>query len=55
MSLSPVSALKLGVGLFIFAGCIAFVLVALYAAYTKLDVMLGYFKNSPAVMIKAPP
>ena len=54
MSLSPVSALKLGVGLFIFAGCIAFVLVALYTAYTKLDVMLGYFKNSPAVMIKAP-
>lgn len=54
MSLSPESALKLGAGLFIFTGCIAFVVVALYMAYTKLDLMLGCFKNSPAVMIKAP-
>ena len=52
MSLSPVSALKLGVGLFIFAGCIAFVLVALYIAYTKLDVMLGYFKNNGFVEVQ---
>lgn len=54
MSISTSDAVTLGVGLFIFAGCIGFVGVALYVAYSKLDVMLGYFENSPAVTIKAP-
>lgn len=54
MSISTSDAVTLGVGLFIFTGCIGFVGVALYVAYAKLDVMLGYFENSPAVTIKAP-
>lgn len=54
MSISTSDAVTLGVGLFIFAGCIGFVGVVLYVAYAKLDVMLGYFENSPAVTIKAP-
>lgn len=54
MSISTSDAITLGVGLFIFAGCIGFVGVALYVAYEKLDEMLGYFENSPAVTIKAP-
>ena len=54
MSLNLNDALILGAGGLIFIGCISFVIVALYIAYTKLDVMLGCFKNSPAVMIRAP-
>lgn len=54
MSISLNDALILGAGALIFIGCISFVVVALYIAYTKLDAMLGFFKNSPAVMIRAP-
>ena len=54
MSISTSDAITLGVGLFIFAGCFGFVGVALYVAYAKLDVMLGYFKNTPAVIIRSP-
>lgn len=54
MSASPENILILCTGLLIFTGYMTFLVIALYVAYTKLDALLGYFQNSPAVMIRAP-
>lgn len=54
MSLNASDTFALGAGLFIFTGCLVFLGIALYVAYTKLEEMLSHLKNCPAVMIKAP-
>lgn len=38
----------------VFLGMILGLAVALYLAYAKLDLMLGYLRNCPAVMVRAP-
>ena len=54
MTVSTADKLFLAVGLIDFGGLIACIGFTLYLAYTKMTVLLGYFKNSPAVIRLAP-
>ncbi|MEB0039942.1 MULTISPECIES: hypothetical protein [unclassified Pseudomonas] len=53
MSVSTADKIFLCVGLINFGGILIWITIALYIAYTKMDLMLGHFKNSSAVMIRA--
>lgn len=53
MSLNVADKVFLYVGLVSFVGIIIWIAIALYIAYTKMDLMLRHFKNSSAVMIRA--
>jgi hypothetical protein len=50
VTLSTADKLFLVVGLIDFGGLIACIGFALYLAYTKMKVLLGYFQNSSAVI-----
>lgn len=54
MSLSIADKIFLCGGLIGFGGVFVYLGVALYIAYTKMDMMLAHFKNSPFIMIRAP-
>lgn len=49
MTQSTVDTIFLVIGLIDFGGLIACIGYTLYLAYTKMEVLLGYFQNSPAV------
>jgi len=53
MSLSTAEKIFLCVALIDFGGIFVWIGIALYLAYTKMDLMLAHLKNSPTVMIRA--
>lgn len=54
MSLSIADTIFLCGSLIGFGGAFIYLGIALYIAYTKMDMMLTCFKNSPYIMIRAP-
>ncbi|MDY7563094.1 hypothetical protein QN382_04890 [Pseudomonas sp. 10B1] len=52
MSVSTADKIFLCVGLIDFGGIFIWIAIAMYLAYTKMDLMLGHMKNSPIVMIR---
>jgi hypothetical protein len=54
MSLSTAEKIFLCVALIDFGGIFVWIGIALYLAYTKMDLMLAHLKSCPAVTIRAP-
>lgn len=54
MNVSAADKIFLCIGIIDFGGIFVWIGVALHLAYTKMDVMLGHFKNCPAVMNRVP-
>ncbi|WPX62086.1 hypothetical protein [Pseudomonas sp. MH10] len=52
MNVSTADKIFLCVGLVNFGGIFIWIAIALYLAYTKMDLMLGHMKNSPIVIIR---
>jgi hypothetical protein len=52
MSVSTADKVFLCIGLIYFASAVSWIGIALYLAYTKMDLMLRHMKNSPAVVIR---
>lgn len=52
MSVSIAEKVFLGIAVLGFLGIAIWIAVALYFAYTKMDIMLDHLKNCPAIMIR---
>ncbi|RKS24822.1 hypothetical protein BJ917_2303 [Pseudomonas sp. WPR_5_2] len=54
MNVETVDLLIACIGLIYFAAALAWIIVALHMAYTKMDMMLDLYKNCKAIMARAP-
>lgn len=54
MNIETVDLLIACIGLIYFAAALAWIIVALHMAYTKMDMMLELYKNCKAIMVRAP-
>lgn len=54
MSLGTSDKVFLAIALTDFAGILIWIGTSLHLAYTKMDLMLGHLKNSPAISVWAP-